>query len=41
MDDLLVAGRDTLYGEGAGTVGSAGAGTETGYDDVIFGDHGG
>ena len=40
VDPLLVAGRDTLYGEGAGTIGTAGRGTETGYDDVIFGDHG-
>jgi len=40
VDLLLVAGRDLLSGEGAGTIGSAGTGTETGYDDVIFGDHG-
>ncbi|HEY9356795.1 MAG TPA: Calx-beta domain-containing protein, partial [Arthrobacter sp.] len=36
-DDLLVAGRDLLFGEGAGTVGSA---PESAYDDIIFGDHG-
>lgn len=40
VDELLVPGADTLYGEGAGTVGTAGTGTETGYDDVIFGDYG-
>ena len=40
VDPLLTPGRDTLYGEGAGTIGTAGTGTETGYDDIIFGDHG-
>ena len=40
VDLLLVPGHDTLYGEGAGTIGTAGTGTETGFDDVIFGDHG-
>ena len=40
VDLLLVAGRDTLYGEGAGTVGTSGGLLETGYDDVIFGDYG-
>jgi len=40
VDELLVPGADTLYGEGAGTIGTAGDGTETGYDDVIFGDYG-
>ena len=36
-DDLLVAGRDLLFGEGAGTMVG---GPESVYDDVIFGDHG-
>ena len=33
-DRLAAAGDDVLWGEGAGTVGT------TGFDDVIFGDHG-
>jgi hypothetical protein len=36
-DDLLVAGRDLIFGEGAGTVTG---GPESAYDDIIFGDHG-
>ena len=36
-DDLLIAGRDLLYGEGAGTVAG---GPQSAYDDIIFGDHG-
>ncbi len=40
VDPLLVPGEDVLYGEGAGTVGSAGTAVRTGYDDVIFGDFG-
>ncbi|MEO6494544.1 MAG: hypothetical protein ABIP99_17070 [Ilumatobacteraceae bacterium] len=36
-DDLLVPGRDLLFGEGAGTVTG---GPESVYDDIIFGDHG-
>ncbi|MCA1683511.1 MAG: hypothetical protein LC708_00005, partial [Actinobacteria bacterium] len=35
--DLLDAGRDVLYGDGAGTVAG---GPQNAYDDVIFGDHG-
>src|SRR5262249_46383619 len=35
--DLLLAGRDVIYGEGTGTVTG---GPETAYDDIIFGDHG-
>ncbi len=35
--DLLDAGRDTIWGEGEGTVTG---GPEWVYDDVIFGDHG-
>ena len=33
----LIAGRDVIYGEGAGTVAG---GPESAYDDIIFGDHG-
>ncbi|MEO6021102.1 MAG: calcium-binding protein [Knoellia sp.] len=36
-DDLLVAGRDLIFGEGAGAVLG---GPESAYDDIIFGDHG-
>ncbi len=35
--DTLDAGRDLIYGEGAGTVLG---GPQSAYDDVIFGDHG-
>src|SRR5262249_56912342 len=35
--DLMIAGRDVIYGEGTGTVTG---GPESAYDDVIFGDHG-
>lgn len=37
LRDDLVAGRDILHGEGAGTVAG---GPEAVYDDIIFGDHG-
>ncbi|MFZ0529420.1 MAG: HYR domain-containing protein [Propionicimonas sp.] len=40
VDPLLIPGGDTLFGEGAGTVGTAGSLAQTGYDDVIFGDYG-
>ncbi|WP_203230655.1 calcium-binding protein [Agromyces humi] len=36
-DDLLVAGRDLLFGDGVGTVVG---GPESAYDDIVFGDHG-
>ena len=35
--DTMDAGRDLIYGEGTGTIGS---GPQTAYDDIIFGDHG-
>ena len=35
--DTMDAGRDVIYGEGAGTVAG---GPQEGYDDIIFGDHG-
>src|SRR5262249_14039032 len=35
--DLMIAGRDVIYGDGPGTVTG---GPESAYDDVIFGDHG-
>jgi hypothetical protein len=35
--DLLIAGRDLIYGDGPGTVTG---GPEWAYDDIIFGDHG-
>ena len=48
--DEMLAGRDTIFGEGPGTVTLFGSGagtigpvtlpTEPGYDDIIFGDHG-
>jgi len=37
--DLMVAGKDTLYGEGEGTV-TVGTFVEAAYADIIFGDHG-
>src|SRR5207244_2963310 len=35
--DLMDAGRDLIYGEGAGTILG---GPQSAYDDIIFGDHG-
>ena len=46
VDDLQVAGRDLIYGEGAAGLGlgsfsvNVGSSPESAYDDIIFGDHG-
>ena len=37
VSDKMKAGRDLIYGEGAGTILG---GPESAYDDIIFGDHG-
>ncbi|HYC45994.1 MAG TPA: hypothetical protein VED01_10995 [Burkholderiales bacterium] len=39
VDEMLVAGRDVIYGDGVHTTGLV-DGPEFAYDDVIFGDHG-
>ena len=39
-DDMLVAGRDVLYGEGDGTYGAPTGPQQPGFDDIVFGDHG-
>jgi len=46
VDDLQVAGRDLIYGEGAAGLGiggfsvNVGSAPDSAYDDIIFGDHG-
>jgi len=38
--DTMDAGRDLIYGDGPGTIGSPPTAPQSAYDDIVFGDHG-